>query len=195
MKAIKETVQLKLDSGKGSNMKIGSDIDGTLLDYDHVPGQQPVINEALIQEIAKRTDWVVLITNQGGLPFGVMGRKLRGGRSYPKPADFVLRLSKLAESLGAAGIHIGSMHVSVFHSKVSAEAVQKAAEMAVALLSDFPSDRIEIYTDEQSRKPSPVMLQHAEIDCYYGDSDEDAEAAKAAGVEFVHVERFLGARG
>lgn len=48
-----------------------------------------------------------------------------------------------------------------------------------------------VRVEEDARKPSPKMLEVSNATCYYGDSDEDAQAAKAAGIEFVRVERFF----
>ena len=58
------------------------DIDVTLLDYDYLPGSQPKINHALIATIAGET--INLVTNQGGLPFGVMGAKRKDGGKVGK---------------------------------------------------------------------------------------------------------------
>lgn len=173
-------------------MRYGSDIDGTLLDYNYIPGHPPKPNVALIEQIARRTAILHLITNQGGLPFGVQGIKRKDGRGYPAPEDFVMRLVYLDGVLRAHRIQIAGLYVCVFHPKAPSHAVKFAAETLSSLLTGaFPNhDAINVFFGEQWRKPAPDMLRYAGVDCYYGDSDEDEQAA--SGLEFVRVERFFG---
>lgn len=167
---------------------IASDIDGTLLDYgDHaVP---PRFNLTLLDELARVTRAVALVTNQGGLPFGVMAARRADGRTYPHPQQFVERVACLAVELQAHGIRVIELRVCVFHAKADAAANARAARMVRRGLQcaglNFPTH---VYASQRARKPSALMLRAAKAACYYGDSDEDAESA--AGIHFVRVERF-----
>ena len=176
-------------------MRIASDIDGTLLDYDYIPGEIPAINWPLIRQLRERTDRIVLITNQGGLPFGVQGSVRKDGRRYPEPEDFVERLGYLVEALKVEGVRVTHLQVCVFHPKVTIEAVGQVASRLAQLLY-VQHDRINwmIRTGKEWRKPHPNMLNFVEATIYYGDSDEDEQATQAAGIEFVRVERFFGGK-
>lgn len=168
-----------------------SDIDGTLLGYDDLPGEEPAINFSLIRRIRERTDKLALVTNQGGLPFGVMGAVRRDGQRYPTPEDFVGRLAHLGEACIECGLFLTGLYVCTFHPKATPEAVYFAAEAVDDLLFGKPWHwlSVHVYPGEIMRKPSPAMLQAAKATRYYGDSDEDAQAA--LGIEFVRVERFF----
>ena len=173
-------------------MKIGCDIDGTLLDYNYIPGQIPAVNWPLIRQLRERTDTLTLITNQGGLPWGVAGATRKDGRAYPQPADFVGRFVYLVGALALWQIEVTGLLVCTYHPKAPLQAVQQAAYDVDALLSRAGAGFALVYHGEAMRKPSSWMLDFAEIDCYYGDSDEDEQAAQAAGCDFVRVERFFG---
>lgn len=172
------------------NPEIALDIDGTLLDYNYIPGAMGRVNEALVAEIAERTSRVTLVTNQGGLVWGVKGSKRADGRQYPKPADFNIRLRVLQQALRSNGVEIDAVHISVYHPKADQPTIDQVKDglMQILPLATCPI----VYTDAESRKPSPKMLLAAGATIYYGDSDEDAQAALAAGVEFVMVDRFMG---
>ncbi len=71
---------------------IGCDIDGTLLDYGHRQGEPHLLNTALCGQL--RGNNIHLITNQGGLPFGIAGAV-----GFPTPADFLARLEFLVAGL------------------------------------------------------------------------------------------------
>lgn len=96
---------------------IASDIDGTLLDYNYIPGQIPAVNWRVIHEIARRADTLTLVTNQGGLPWGVPGVNRQDGRCYPTPADFVGRFIHLTGALALSGVQVVALHISVFHPR------------------------------------------------------------------------------
>lgn len=169
---------------------IASDIDGTLIDYDHIPGTIPAINWPLIRQLRPRTDRLLLVTNQGGLPFGVQGIVRKDGRKYPTPEDFIDRFVHLAGALALYGIRIGGVWACTFHPKAKPEAIEFAAETLDGLLFAFPGLSVHIYPGDD-RKPKPAMLHYASATVYYGDSDDDEQAAQAAGIEFVRVERFF----
>jgi hypothetical protein len=67
------------------------DIDGTMLGYDSYTADVPTVNLPLIRELAKVTRQVALVTNQGGLPWGVLGSVRKDGQAYPKPEFFYRR--------------------------------------------------------------------------------------------------------
>ena len=169
---------------------IASDIDGTLLNFgDHET--PPGVNFPLILNIASKTNRIALITNQGGLPWGLAGTQRADGRCYPHPRQFVDRVCALANILGACGIQISELRVAVCSPRAGNIANLRAASTTRRLLKKanlpFP---IHIYSTERARKPNQLMLKAASAHCYYGDSDEDAAAACAAGIEFVKIERF-----
>jgi hypothetical protein len=169
---------------------IASDIDGTLLDYGSKTGAEPLVNHALISQIAGRTNRIAIVTNQGGLAFGWQQRNQPEGRTYPTPGDFVVRLHHLNAALNAAGILISSAHISLYHPAHTLDLLETVRDrlwMHLEIWFDFP---INIHLAPDSRKPSPKMLYAAKATTYYGDSTEDEAAALAAGCEFVRVARF-----
>lgn len=168
---------------------IASDIDGTLLNYDDPARVPPSFNRALIAELAAVTNTLVIVTNQGGLPFGVMGTRRADGRAFPTPAQFTARVTALAAQLQQAGIRVEALHVSLFHPKASRGAIVRAARMTRYNLRAFGFP-VHIYTTARARKPSPFMLTACGATCYYGDDDSDAEAAR--DIQFVRVNRFYG---
>lgn len=172
---------------------IALDIDGTLLDYDAIPGQPPVVNTALIQELATNgVKQVALVTNQGGLAFGWPGRDKIEGRKYPSPADFITRLSTLAQALNEHSINVRAVYVSLYHPKANPKVLEQIRATLYELVPLGLASLFLVYINSAYRKPSPLMLQRAGATVYYGDSQEDEQTAQAAGVEFVPVERFMG---
>jgi hypothetical protein len=132
--------------------------------------------------IAGRTDRLWLVTNQGMIPFS-----MHDPLHFPTAEDFRHRLIYLVGALALAGIKVAGLDAAVFHPKAPHEAVRWAEkELALSLaglnLTCF------VHLDPLSRKPGPFMLKRAGLTCYYGDSDEDAQAA--SGIEFIRVPRF-----
>jgi acid phosphatase class B len=82
-----------------------------------------------------------------------------------------------------------ALRASCYHPKAPVKAIQDAAHQLRGLFSNHLFDW-RIYTTERARKPNALMLRSVGASCYYGDSDEDAQAAKEAGIPFVRVERF-----
>lgn len=123
---------------------------------------------------------------------GIQGTTRKDGRVYPQPSDFVGRFVHLCGALALHGMHIKKLCVCTYHPKAPVGAVQQSAHDVDTLLRRIGGTAAFVFHDEEMRKPSPWMLDFANIDCYYGDSDEDEQAAQAAGVEFVRVERFFG---
>lgn len=154
-------------------------------------GAAPVVNHALIAQLAKETDRIALVTNQGGLGFGWQQRNRADGRKYPAPADFVQRLGVLVKALAEAGIRVDSVHVSLYHhAHETALLIEIRSELG-PLAENATGVYPKIYIIPDSRKPFPKMLYAAHATVYYGDSDEDEQAAQAAGCRFVRVPRFF----
>ncbi len=180
---------------------IALDLDGTLLDYSP-EGPTPRINHALMARLAVRgVREVAILTNQGGLCFGVLGYKRKDGKPYPTPAQFYMRLAIARNALAMHGIAVSAVRVSCWHKAAAqpeiAAAVQLAARQVRECLAkhrvQFHSDvDWTLYTTARARKPQPLMLHSVGATEYWGDSDEDEGAARAAGVPFVHVDRFFG---
>lgn len=173
---------------------VALDIDGTLLDYNYMPGVAPKINRALIDElVAAKVQEVALVTNQGGLPWGVQNNRRTDGRKYPMPEDFVERFCALRTAFHAAGIGVPVLRICVYHPKAPAALVEQAATLLRKTLDDAGVIcDWHVYATARARKPAPFMLHSVGATVYFGDSDEDAQAAHAAGINFVHVARFVG---
>ena len=167
---------------------IALDLDGTLLDYAP-EGPEPRVNHAVIAALqARGVTEVAICTNQGGLPFGVLGKLRKDGRPYPTPFQFAVRLIEAIKVLVGVGIAVKAVHVSLWHDYAEAQAIREAQRAIEVHRYGVP---VVVYTTPAARKPSPLMLRAVGASEYWGDSPEDAEAARNAGVPFVHVERFL----
>lgn len=173
---------------------IGCDIDGTLLDYNYIPGQMPNVNLELIRELRRfDVDEIVLISNQGGLPFGFQDFERKDGRRYPRPEDFVNRLIFLTGALSLWGIRIVALHACTYHPRAAGDYSWRAASAVDEMLDRAAPQMIKfIHHEATYRKPAPRMIVEAFVDQYYGDSDEDEQAAEDAGIKFLRVERFGG---
>ena len=172
---------------------IALDLDGTLLDYS--PEElQPRVNSAVLEKLrCLGVRHVAICTNQGGLGFGVLGAKRKDGRGYPTPIDFMRRIAYARPVLLENGIRVAAVRVSLYHPAADtnpqvAAAIQRAARQLRAPLAATAPWRV--YTTAAARKPQPLMLRSVGATEYWGDSDEDAQAAAAAGIPFVRVERF-----
>ena len=176
---------------------IAVDLDGTLLDYSP-ESNSPRVNHAVINALVRRgVRHVAICTNQGGLPWHVMGVLRKDGRPYPSPAQFLNRLAVAVGALERYGIRVAAVRVCVYHPRADAGAIQRAAtEVREGMTRSILVADWTVYTTARSRKPEPHVLLSlkrlwGEIE-YWGDSPEDGEAALAAGVPFVPVERFFG---
>lgn len=167
---------------------VGSDVDGTLLDYDYVDGA-PKINYSLIEQWRGKT--VILITNQGGLSFGLQGLKRKDGRPYPTPDLFLSRLGVLVKTLRQNDIAVPQVYVACHHDNADTTMVAKSCAMVISGLNALGFSPQNVYANKPYRKPGRFMLVASGITIYYGDSDEDGQAAMNAGVDFVRVPRFL----
>ena len=172
---------------------IALDLDGTLVDYSP-EGERPAVNWQLIRQLAARgVTEVAIVTNQGGLPWFVMGVTRQDGRPYPAPAQFLNRLSVAVNALSDSGIRVAAVRVCVYHPRADATAIQRAAlEVRAGTQRAARTGDWHVYTTARARKPEPLMLRSVGATEYWGDSPEDEGAARAAGVPFMPVERFFG---
>ncbi len=170
---------------------IALDLDGTLLDYAPA-GPQPRINRQALTALAqRRTRAVAICTNQGGLPWWAMGVTRRDGQPYPSPDQFLYRLAVAVGALERYGIAVAAVRVCVFHPRADEAAIRRAARLVRAGMSSILVPDWHIYTRPDARKPAPLMLRSVGATEYWGDSEEDAGAALAAGIPFVRAERFV----
>jgi len=169
---------------------IALDLDGTLLDYSPASGAPRVNPAAIDMLIARGVSRVAIVTNQGGLPFGVAGKRRKDGQPYPTPAQFCARLDAAHRALTRRGIHIIAVRVSCWHAYADPATIQLAARQVRDFGRGFGSDWT-VYATERARKPAAFMLHSVGATEYWGDSPEDAQAAANAGISFVAVQRFV----
>ena len=172
---------------------IALDLDGTLLDYSP-EGPETRVNWQLIRQLAALgVTEVAIVTNQGGLPWFVMDVLRKDGRPYPSPAQFLNRLAVAVDALSRYEIKVDDVRVSCYHPRADEAAIQRAAtEVRAGIQRAIIAGDWHVYTTARARKPEPLMLRSVGATEYWGDSDEDEGAARAAGVPFVRVERFFG---
>lgn len=172
---------------------IALDLDGTLLDYSPA-GSVTHINAAVLDALTARgVRRVAIVTNQGGLPFGVLGARRKTGEPYPTPEQFLARLAAAIAALRARDIRVVAVAVCTYHPNALTIAIEDAAVgVEIGLYALLASSRWQVFTTADARKPAPLMLEWIGASEFWGDSDEDRQAAQAAGVPFVHVDRFFG---
>jgi len=89
------------------------------------------------------------------------------------------------EALDASGVKVNAVYICTAHAKASAEKRESAAAQLRELLPNA-----HVFSGIEYRKPNALMLVAAKTSKYYGDSDEDAAAARNAGIPYVKIERF-----
>ncbi|WP_347244660.1 hypothetical protein [Thermogutta sp.] len=176
-------------------MIVGIDLDGTIVDYaclQPVVRVRPDLAEVLGAvgiEIAGRP--VAVLSNQGGLPWGVLGVAREDGRPYPTPAYFLRRLGMAVQALESLGAVVEKVGICVYHPKAPQEAILRAAE---EVEKGIEVGKIQwlITADPDYRKPRPGLLLWAGVAMYIGDDEiVDGGAAALASVPFIRVPRFL----
>lgn len=165
---------------------IGVDIDGTIANYAFMHDGQTHINHDLAEHL--RGSRVALISNQGGLAFGLRGLVAKDGIKYPSPTDFYYRFVEIALRLQVQyNIRVESLWAAVHHRSANPTDIATVARFLRNRLGHYPCY---VFTRAESRKPSPMMLNCAGVYCYYGDSPEDVIAAQKAGIPYVLEPRF-----
>lgn len=177
-------------------MNIASDFDGTISAYGQAVGAQLELNmPLLLQWVQLGVTGVAIVTNQGGLGLGLRDEYEGNVSRFRTPAEFAARINETARVLGTLGLDLYCVSVATFHPKVSSEYCHLAAQrlqQAVRL-----DTLLHASGSWDWRKPSPTMLIHlpTKASVYYGDSDEDEQAAMLAGMPFSKVDRFYGEKG
>lgn len=167
----------------------GIGFDGVLISG----GAEPVINTAFVTMLAAAgVRQVSIIDNQGELACGV-GNLLRpDGRAYPKPQDFLNRLHCARTALDAAGIDVAEVAVATYvRAALYNDSVEAARWLNLHAPLDLP---FMAWSGPLKRLPNPAMFHHLTfpLTAYFGCSAAPEQAAQAAGVPFVRVERFDG---
>jgi len=158
------------------------DMDGVLLNYGNHTTESRVNHEFIRSLADSGVEKVSICTNQGGLVFSGSNPQ-----QYPTPQRFIERAQTAIGALHRYGFEIESVHVAFFHPKAKISELMKVHE----ILSEIAPKKFILWNSEEYRKPNPGMLIAARCTIFYGDSDEDGQAAAAAGCEFVRVKRFL----
>lgn len=170
---------------------IGVDLDGTLLNFHSADeGSKTEVNLTLLEVLRGKEIWI--ITNQGGIPFGIQWLREPKGKpkKYPLPSDFMLRLHLVRESAKEYGVTVKGISVCFNHPHADMEDVVNAHDMTVVLSRNLGIPFYGFVGDV--RKPSFWMFRGLDLDSFIGDSSEDANAALHAGVPFVKIEQFTG---
>lgn len=162
---------------------IALDFDGVVANYgDHI--NELRFNDRLFA-ILPSPQPVAICTNQGGMAFS-----LSNPAKYPSPERVAERLIAGCMFLLKRGFSVQKILVSAYHPRADIKQIEHVARQLRLSLSLFPCIW-HVYTTERSRKPSPLMLRACGATVFYGDSPEDGQSAKAAGIPFVLVERFV----
>jgi len=179
---------------------IGIDLDGTLINYGFTPGHTARINKPLVKGLPATmrqygADGVAIITNQGGLAWGLKGSSRGNGTPFPTPSDFINRLFAAVNFLRLSRIYVASVYVCTYHPDAQERLIQLAAsqvrQSVKLMVAGGAIGKGVVYAMSQARKPAPMMLLQAKAAVYLGDSPEDAAAARNAGIDFVEVRRFV----
>lgn len=157
------------------------DMDGVITNYGNHTTELR-INHAFIRTLVENgIKSVSICTNQGGLVFSTSNPE-----KFPTPQRFIERSSAAVDALREAGINVVSVHVAFFHPKAKLSELMNVHQQ----LSEISPQGFILWESEEYRKPNPGMLKASGATTFYGDSDEDGNAADAACCKFVKVERF-----
>lgn len=172
---------------------IGIGFDGVLTDFDYTPGAEPMINGALVNLLADAgARQVAIIANQSELAFGVCNLRRKDGRTFPTPSDFLQRLRSARTALKAMGIAVAEVAVATYqHASLLSASIEAARWLNLYAPRDLP---FMAWSGADKRLPSPAMFHRLAfpLTAYFACSGDDEQAAQAAGVPFVRVERFDG---
>jgi histidinol phosphatase-like enzyme len=166
---------------------IGIDLDGTILNYNNHTTKIRINPDLLsILRNVSNDRQIAIITNQGGMAFCSVSSK-----KYPDPHLVAMRIRYAVEYLRNHGYIVAQVHVSAYHPDASQLEIAKAARQLRQSLRFMLRDvRWTVHESARSRKPSPFMLKCSKASLYLGDSPEDMEAAKRAGIFGVLVKRY-----
>lgn len=162
------------------------DLDGTLLNYGNADFTT-FVNTAFLDTLAGTTDapeFIKIVTNQGGLQFGMAGIA-----KYPTLSYFEDRIIRLMAALQERNVYIDRVYACIYHPKGDHILEDQVKE---AIAASRIGRIVTVLDKEAYRKPAPGMLLLAGATVLYGDSDEDEQAAQAAGIPFIRVDRFHG---
>lgn len=149
-----------------------ADLDGTIISYGDGSLR---FNDSFTRSLIAAGDKAInIVTNQGGLVFNLR-----------TAAQVDERLRVATEGLAMHGINVSGVYICTAHPKASAEKCETAAAQLRELMPTA-----HVYSDSRYRKPSALMLIKANASKYYGDSQEDEQAAMGAGIPFALIERF-----
>lgn len=175
-------------------MKIATDFDGTISAYSQAPGAPLELNMSLLLSwVQLGVTGIAIVTNQGGVSLGFRDEDEGNVSRFRSPAEFARLINETARVLVTLGIDLYCVSVATFHPKVSSEYCHLAAGTLAQLVN------LNIYLHASGawdwRKPSPLMLLNlpTKAAMFYGDGDEDEQAAMLAGMPFSKVDRFYGA--
>jgi len=179
----------------GESLVAASDLDGTILQYFAKGDEAPRANWSLIGAMIKLgIKRVSFATNQGGVGLGYIGKARADGRPYPTPQNLSKRLWCAKGFLEQAGIEVSAVRVSLYHpyaaEVMTARQKKSCAELVREQIRGISPDSRVFWTPDM-RKPAPGMLLSLGANLFYGDSEDDSGAAKAAGIHFVPVARFM----
>lgn len=171
--------------------RVGCDFDGTLMNYLGQGGELHRVNHALLDQLRGRFVWV--LTNQGGLPFGLSQNHMQGTykTTYPTPYTFFERLWMLYQVVPLYDITLLGISCCIYHPKADQKFMTLASDGLTVLALGFPLP-VFVYNGADYRKPAPGMFWKLNLSAYYGDDETDKQAAEAAGVPFYPVERYMG---
>lgn len=157
-------------------MRIGLDLDGTILNYEN-HNSEIRRNTGLVRLLPPKAS-IAIISNQGGVVLGKISA-----------VQVANRLDVAIAFLRRNGYRTAHIYLSAYHPRADQHAIERAARQLRTAVSEM-TNAYTVFATEKSRKPSPYMLKVARVAAYCGDSPEDAEAAKAAQVPFIYVERY-----
>lgn len=185
---------------------VGVDFDGTVINFGRERGRKPIFNDRLLASIQGKGDpelWIV--TNQGGLPFGlrhqheidtngfVVGQTKP--RKHPTPDEFVSDVIVFSRYLKRFNLDLKGVSVAIYHKSADKIWIAKAAQQVKRKLTEANIVVI-VFEDPKYRKPSGEMLKGiVTLQTYYGDDLTDQEAANEAGKAFILVARFEEEQG
>jgi hypothetical protein len=175
----------------GETDMVGCDFDGTLVSYmGEGFSNVPEVNETLLEVLRGKHIWIV--TNQGGLPFGIQWLWKPNGKpkKYPLPHEFIDRLVLFHHIALAYNVTVIATSVCFYHPHATAEVMVAAHDTTVGLSKTLPFP-LYTYLGKEYRKPQGGMVKNLGLAQFIGDGDEDENLALHEGIPFVRIDRFV----